>query len=91
MDGNNVSYRQNKSQGCCRRHAVTILFCCGLILLTAGVICAITNVFEEWVKDEIRDVSIKSSWYSRQSDFVTEEFQRSKLRSGLWSQKQKVI
>ena len=59
VDGNSVSYRQNKKRGCCYRHTVAILFCCGLILIIVGVTCAVTNVFEEWVEDEIRDVSTK--------------------------------
>lgn len=55
VDGNDVTYRQSKKRGFCSRHAVAILACWGLILLITGVICAITNVFEDWVKDEIRD------------------------------------
>ncbi len=61
VDRNDVTYRQSKKRGCCYRNAVTILFCCGLILLITGVICEITNVIEDWVKDEIRDVSVKLS------------------------------
>jgi hypothetical protein len=61
VDGNDVTYRQSKKRGFCSRHAVAILACWGLILLITGVICAITNVFEDWVKDEIRDVSANIS------------------------------
>lgn len=57
LNQNEKTYRPSKKRGCCRRHIVAILFCFGLILLIAGSVCAITNVFEDWVKDEIRDVS----------------------------------
>ncbi|XP_028403811.1 lysosome membrane protein 2-like isoform X2 [Dendronephthya gigantea] len=56
MDGDDLAYHQaKKARNCCCRHVVTILVCFGLFFVIGGIVCAVTNVFEDWVKDEIRD------------------------------------